>query len=425
MSTQSGTGVLEVNSRPSLHTTALVLGGLTIAAVGLHFASSIIAPTFFALTLIVSARPLQMWLTRHRVHPMVAAILVLLFLYVILVALVIMLALSIARLVTELPAYSYRFQAIYTDLIEWLSQFGVDEQTLEGVLGDFDLNRIVGLLGTVLEGMSSAGGQAALLLVVMFFLAIDSTNVGRRFELSVAQRPNLTAALADFVTGVRKYWIVATVFGLIVAVLDVIALSIIGVPMVLVWGVLAFVTNYIPNVGFVLGLIPPALIALVDGGVSQMIWVIVVYSVLNFTVQTIIQPKVTGDAVGLSPVVSFLSLTFWTLVVGPLGAILAVPLTLFAKAVLVDAHPASRWISAYLITDAEARKQLARFRDAKTGADPEPEAADPDPVDAEAGPEPAGTEATVSAVGGSVADGPDESGADGDDDPGAERRPQA
>ncbi|WP_154796028.1 AI-2E family transporter [Occultella kanbiaonis] len=425
MSTQSGTGVLEVNSRPSLQTTALVLGGLTIAAVGLHFASSIIAPTFFALTLIVSARPLQMWLTRHRVPPMVAAILVLLFLYVILVALVIMLALSVARLVTELPAYSYRFQAIYTDLIEWLSQFGVDEQTLEGVLGDFDLNRIVGLLGTVLEGMSSAGGQAALLLVVMFFLAIDSTNVGRRFELSVAQRPNLTAALADFVTGVRKYWIVATVFGLIVAVLDVIALSIIGVPMVLVWGVLAFVTNYIPNVGFVLGLIPPALIALVDGGLSQMIWVIVVYSVLNFTVQTIIQPKVTGDAVGLSPVVSFLSLTFWTLVVGPLGAILAVPLTLFAKAVLVDAHPASRWISAYLVTDAEARKQLARFRDAKAGADPEPEAADPDAVDAVAGPEPVGTEATVSAVGGSVADGPEESGADGDDDPGAERRPQA
>jgi AI-2 transport protein TqsA len=415
MSTQSGTGVLEVNSRPSLQTTALVLGGLTIAAVGMHFASSIIAPTFFALTLIVSARPMQMWLTRHRVHPMVAAILVLLFLYVILVALVILLALSVARLVTELPAYAYRFQAIYADLIDWLSQFGVDEQTLEGVLGDFDLNRIVGLLGTVLEGMSSAGGQAALLLVVMFFLAIDSTNVGRRFELSVSRRPDLTAALANFVTGVRKYWIVATVFGLIVAVLDVIALSIIGVPMVLVWGVLAFVTNYIPNVGFVLGLIPPALIALVDGGVSEMIWVIVTYSVLNFTVQTIIQPKVTGDAVGLSPVVSFLSLAFWTLVVGPLGAILAVPLTLFAKAILVDAHPESRWISAYLVTDAEARKQLARFRDAKDdGPEPEAETVGPD--------EAAGTDASVSAgVEGTAAAGD----ADGADEPGEGSHTQA
>ena len=81
-------------------------------------------------------------------------------------------------------------------------------------------------------------------------------------------RPHIADGLANFATRVRKYWIVTTVFGFIVAVLDVIALAIIGVPLFVTWGVLAFVTNYIPNIGFILGVIPPALIALLDGGVE-------------------------------------------------------------------------------------------------------------------------------------------------------------
>src|SRR5699024_10950790 len=193
-----------------------------------------------------------------------------------------------------------------------------------------------------------------------FFLAIDSTVVRSRWELIAGVRPELAAALKNFVIGVRKYWLVTTVFGLIVAALDVVALVIIGVPLALVWGLLAFVTNYIPNVGFVIGLVPAALLALLDGGVSDMVWVIVAYGVLNFTVQTIIQPKVTGDAVGLSLVVSFLSLTLWSLIVGPLVAILAVPLTLAAKAMLVDAHPEARWINAFLVTDNDARRVLRK-----------------------------------------------------------------
>src|SRR5699024_3879010 len=109
---------------------------------------------------------------------------------------------------------------------------------------------------------------------------------------------------------------------------------------------------------FIIGLVPAALLALLDGGMTDMLWVVITYSVLNFTMQTIIQPKLTADAVGLSPVVACLSLTLWALVVGPLGAILAVPLTLAAKAFLVDAHPEARWINAFLITDSDARKFL-------------------------------------------------------------------
>jgi AI-2 transport protein TqsA len=94
----------------------------------------------------------------------------------------------------------------------------------------------------------------------------------------------------------------------------------------------------------VLGLLPPALLALLQGGVRQAVLVIVAYSVINVIIQSLIQPKFVGDAVGLSVTLTFLSLVFWTFVIGPLGALLAVPLSLFVKALLVDADPDSRWL---------------------------------------------------------------------------------
>ena len=87
-------------------------------------------------------------------------------------------------------------------------------------------------------------------------------------------RPHIADGLTNFATRDRKYWIVTTLFGFIVAVLDVIGLAIIGVPLFVTWGVLAFVTNYIPNIGFILGVIPPALIALLDGGVGSAVAVL-------------------------------------------------------------------------------------------------------------------------------------------------------
>ena len=136
---------------------------------------------------------------------------------------------------------------------------------------------------------------------------------------------------------------VSASFGLVVAVIDGVALYLLDVPGAFVWAVLAFVTNFIPNIGFIIGVIPPALIALLDSGPGLMVTVIVVYSVINFVIQSIIQPRVVGDSVGLSPTLTFLSLVFWTWVIGPVGALLAVPFSLLTKALLVEADPRGRW----------------------------------------------------------------------------------
>ena len=138
---------------------------------------------------------------------------------------------------------------------------------------------------------------------------------------------------------------VSTVFGLIVAIFDVGVLYVLDIPLPWLWGLLALITNYIPNVGFFIGVIPPALLGLLDQGWETLLWVILSYSVINFIIQSIIQPKIVGDAVGLSTTLTFLSLVFWAWILGPLGAVLAIPLSLLVKALLLDADPSTRWIS--------------------------------------------------------------------------------
>jgi predicted PurR-regulated permease PerM len=135
------------------------------------------------------------------------------------------------------------------------------------------------------------------------------------------------------------------------------ALYWLDVPLPWLWGLLAFITNYIPNIGFVLGLIPPALLALLGGGVRQAVLVIVAYSVINPVIQSLIQPKVVGDTVGLSITLTFLSLVFWTFVIGPLGAAAGGPLD--------PAHqgPAGRRRPGQPVAGAAARPGRPRARD--------------------------------------------------------------
>ncbi|MDO5712064.1 MAG: AI-2E family transporter, partial [Micrococcales bacterium] len=183
-------------------------------------------------------------------------------------------------------------------------------------------------------------------------------------QVASAAHRDVVDALAGFAHGVRRYWVVSSVFGAAVAALDIAALVWLGVPLALVWGLLSFLTNYIPNIGFVLGIVPPALMALLANGPQTALLVIVSYSVINFIIQSIIQPKFLGNAVGVTATVSLLSLLFWAWVLGPLGALLALPTTLLCKAVLVDLDPRMRWLDAFIASDPERGNQVRKGREA-------------------------------------------------------------
>jgi len=182
---------------------------------------------------------------------------------------------------------------------------------------------------------------------------------------------NVVDALRSFAQGTRRYLLVSTVFGLIVAVIDTIVLWMLGIPLPLLWGLLAFITNYIPNVGFIIGLIPPTIVALLDHDPKTAIAVVVIYCVLNIIIQSVIQPRVVGSSVGLAPTLSFLSLIVWAAILGGVGAFLAVPASLFVKALFVDVDPDYAWLGPLLSGDTPEAETVDDAESAPT--DPETE----------------------------------------------------
>ena len=148
------------------------------------------------------------------------------------------------------------------------------------------------MAGDLVSGLVDVVSSLFLVITLVLFMVADASRFSRRLDALPSGHEAWVAALTSFGRATRRYLVVSTVFGLVVAVLDTVALIWMGVPLAVLWGLLAFVTNYIPNIGFVMGVLPPALIGLLEGGPSLMIGVLVVYSVLNVVVQTVIQPKI-------------------------------------------------------------------------------------------------------------------------------------
>jgi len=322
----------------------LLTGAAAVVVLGgVHAVRGILGPVFLALVLTIVAHPLRRYLRRWLPEWLVSTTCVLV-VFLVVAGLAVMLVLSVARFGTMLATYQDEFQKLVDDGVAWLHRIGVSDDQISGLASSFDLGRLSGVVGAALADLAGVLSSLVFILALCLFMAIDGSRFPERLVAAGAARSYLVRALAGFAVGTRRYLVVSTVFGLIVAALDTIALAILDIPAPWVWGVLAFLTNYIPNIGFVIGLIPPAILALLDDGFGKMVLVIVIYSALNLVIQSGIQPKVVGDAVGLSTTLTFVSLVFWAFIIGPVGAILAVPLSLLVRALLVDADPSTGWL---------------------------------------------------------------------------------
>ena len=331
----------------------LGMTGLLVTILALQQFAVIIAPVLLALVLVISFHPLTGILRRRGAPLWLAVTVTLITLIVVILGLAASLVLSVAQLATILPTYQAQFTQLINELRAWLGSLGVGPDQIHAALSKINFSSVAGLLADVLAGLAGVFSNLLLLLFVVAFMALDAVGFSRRLSRVRPERPEIVGALDSFVAGTRTYLLVSTIFGLIVAAVDAGFLWLVGVPLPLLWGLLAFITNYIPNIGFIIGVVPPALLGLLQGGPRLMVIVIVGYSVVNFVIQSIIQPKVMADAVNLSLTLTFLSLIFWTFVIGAMGAVLAVPLTLLSKALLFDVDPNTRWMSS-LVTGGPA-----------------------------------------------------------------------
>ncbi|HOQ53133.1 MAG TPA: AI-2E family transporter [Micropruina sp.] len=328
----------------------ILYAGAAIVAclVGVYFIHDVVAPVFLAITLVLTVRPLVVWLDGHRVPKILGSLIGMLVVFLVLLAILFAVTVAMIQFVQAMPAYADRFNQIYNSVYQQMIAWGISETTITEWLRSFDYTRLLGYVTGVMSSVQFWATFVGSLFLFVAFVAVDMTDTTEpRSKLAVV-KPNLAAALLDFSWRVRRYWIVNTIFGLCVALINMGILAWLQIPLVLTWGILAFVTAYIPNVGFLIGMIPPALMALLARDVQTMLIMVGLYVVVNFIASMVIQPKVTGDAVGLNITTTFISLVFWAIVIGPLGPILAVPLTLFCKSVFFDAYPRTRWVSVFM-----------------------------------------------------------------------------
>jgi predicted PurR-regulated permease PerM len=273
--------------------------------------------------------------------------------YAMVVGLVVILVISALQLAGLLDDYAPQFEAFLQNLGAALESVGVSQGQLDAAKAALDPGKLIDALIALLGGVAGILSSVAFLVLLLFFTVTDAgtftTNLARVHP--AGQR--LAQAFQLFARGSRQYLAVSTIFGAGVALLDVIALTILDIRYAWLWGLLAFITNYIPNVGFIIGLIPPTIIALLDQGPQTALTVVIIYCVLNIIIQSVIQPRVVGTTVGLSGTLSFLSLLVWSTILGGVGAFLAVPATLFVKALFVDVDPERRWVTPLLSSSAE------------------------------------------------------------------------
>jgi predicted PurR-regulated permease PerM len=340
-------------TRPRLSRALVLLGGTAATVVimaGCAAAAWLIGPLFLAMVIVIVINPVPRWLRRHGVPSWLAPGLLVVLVYAVVASLVLILVVSVAQLATLLSDYADRADTLVHQATAALGRWGVGPGQVRTAASGVDFQHLVRYVGGLLSSVASIGTSLVFILSLLLFLSMDAASVDLRRVVVSAGRPALGPALAGFVHGTRRYVLVTTVFGLVVAALDTVGLLALGVSLSVLWGVLAFMTNYIPNIGFVLGVLPPAVLALLQGGWRQALAVVALYGVLNFVVQSVIQPRFVGNAVGLSTTATFVSLVLWGWILGPLGAILAVPLTLLAKALLVDADPRAAWVDALVGT---------------------------------------------------------------------------
>ncbi|MCY4726754.1 AI-2E family transporter [Nocardioides sp. STR2] len=319
--------------------------GVVALGIGIKAAAGIIAPAVLALVLTIAVLPIHRWTKKHGWPGWCATLAALAGAYLILLVMVVGTAVCLIKFADLLPSYAKQAKDLTTNVEDGLANLGLDTSSTSAALSKLDPTKLAGYVAGLVEATFGFLGFLFFLVTLMFFFVVAIAGFGPRVTALRRSKPGLAAALGTFVSGSQTYLLMSALFGAIVGVLDAGALWLLGVPLPLVWGFFSFLTNFIPNIGFVIGVIPPAFLALLDDGWEGLLWVVLVYSVLNVTIQTFIQPRVVGNSVGLSAEITFLSLVVWTFLLGALGALLAVPMTLLMRAIFLDSDPRAAWVA--------------------------------------------------------------------------------
>lgn len=342
-----------------------------LAAILLREIASLIVPPLFGVFLALIAWPLVGALERRNVDHRVALALTILLVVIVVLGAAALIALSVGELVVQVPRYETRLEAQIDAVQAFLAERGINADPA-AVMSIISPEQIASFIRPIASAVSGAGVAILVLALTMAYTLIGASSLSARAEQAFGHDHALLAGVTRFGADLRRYLVVRAVLGLFAAVLVFFLLLVLSVPLPGLWAFLVFAASFVPNVGVIVALIPPTILALLDSGLGAAIAVVVGYIVINFAQDNFLQPFVLGSELNLTPLVVFVAVVVWAWILGAAGALLAVPLTVGLVSIL-EAFPSSRPLAALFRNRVEAPAGLATKRPpsnvARSGAD--------------------------------------------------------
>lgn len=323
----------------------LALAALVIIIAGMRAGSSLLIPLMLATFItVVCTAPVQ-WLQRLGLSTRLAVWLTLVVIGGLLSLLGLLLVNSFGTFVDALPGIEEKLYQYYLGVLDRLASMGlaIDTNRLAELIDaeqfGSQIPALIGELGNLLM-------QSIIVALLVIFLLFETLNFRNKLSHALANPAPSLRRVQEFSLTLKRYLAVKTLISLATGLLVWLACVLVGADFPLLWAVLAFAFNYIPNIGSAIAAIPPVLLLLVspDGGLLPALVLAAAYLMINFVLGNLVEPKVMGRALGLSTFVAFLSLVVWGWIFGAVGMLLSVVLTMTLK-IALDSHPQTRWIA--------------------------------------------------------------------------------
>ena len=305
----------------------------------LRDAQTIVLPIFVAMFGAALASPLVFWLQQRGVPTAIAVLIVVGIIAVLGLLIGLLLMSSVDQFTERVPYYGTQLDAKLEALLP--ETIGGEPIDWADLLRHVNPGQAMSVAASMLNGVRGVLTQTMLIALLMFFMLLDLSGFLERLNLV---SPNARAYLHTVAISLKQYVAIKTVISLLTGVAAGLCCYFVGVDFAILWGFLAFLLNYIPSIGSILAAIPAVALAFVQLGPGEALAVAAGYLVINVVMGNLIEPRVMGRGLGLSTLVVFVSLIFWGWVLGPMGMLLSVPLTMVIK-IALDASPRTQWIS--------------------------------------------------------------------------------
>ena len=317
-------------------------GGLALLLFFMREAADIINPFLLALVFAFVFGPVIGWLQTKGLPAWLAFLLTIILVLGGGILLLVFIGSSFSELIETLPSYQSSAEARSADFQSTLEDIGLNGKS---ILDFVSPERLLEIMGNIISEIISAVANTGFMLFVLAFMLFESIGISKKLRGSRIMDNQFVMRFRNFGGDIRRYVLVLTWINFLVGAGDAIFLYILGVDFPILWGLLAWFMGYIPAVGFWLAMIPPMLLAYAEFGIGTALLVFLGYVLINGSVQNIIQPKLMGDKLNMAPLVVVASLFIWGWVLGPVGGLIAVPLSMAVQQLVLQSSEGTLWLA--------------------------------------------------------------------------------